>query len=460
VRGGAIINYEEEEMKKVVVVGGGVAAKGFLGASINLHKDVEYTLVRSNSRGSVPCGIPYAFGTLDDPNKNQSSDEGLIKSGVKMIIDDVVDIDSKLNMISTRFNEKIQYDKLVLATGSLPVFPNFSGKNLNGIHTIHKDLDKVVAMKSIIEQASSIVIVGGGFIGVELADEINKLGGKSITLVELASHCLNVAFEPSYSIEIENALKKHGVNVMTNVGVQEFKGSNSVENVVLSDGRIIAADLVFMAIGAYPNVELASFANLELDEKKSIKVDKYQHTSNANILAIGDCASKIDIFGNEASNIRLASVAAKEGRNAAINLFNEHPKTAKPGVMNLFSTAIDGKYYAATGMTKIQCESAGYKVIEILTSAGNKHPESLPGNIVTEGKIFFNHEDLMLLGAQLSGDKEVAEMINILGMSIQNKATAYELYNYNYGTHPLGTASPNKYIIHQAAMKAISSSKL
>ncbi|MBN2898826.1 MAG: FAD-dependent oxidoreductase [Clostridia bacterium] len=446
-------------MKKVVVIGGGVAAKGFLGSALNLHKNTEYTLIRSNARGPVPCGIPYAFGTLDDPNKNQSGDDALINKGVKMIIDDVIAIDSENKIVHTKSNQQFQYDKLVLATGSLPVFPPFPGKELEGIYTIEKDLDKVVAMRNIVEKASSIAIVGGGFIGVELADEINKLGNKAITLIELAPHCLNVAFEPKYSIEIEDSLKKHGIKVLTGVGVKEFKGSGKVDQVLLGDGHILDVDLVFMAIGAYPNVSLATSAELELDEKKSIKVNKYQQTSNEHIYAIGDCASKIDIFNGQASNVRLASVAAKEGRTAALNLFDAHAKTADSGIMNLFSTAIDGKHFAATGMTKQQCEAAGYDLIEISVSAGNKHPETLPNTVVADGIFFFDKKDLTLIGAQISGDKEVAEMINTLGVVIQNKGTAYDLYNYNYGTHPMGTASPNKYIMHQAAMKAVATTK-
>ncbi|MBN2795234.1 MAG: FAD-dependent oxidoreductase [Clostridia bacterium] len=443
-------------MKKIVVVGGGVAAKGFLGAAFELHHDVEYTLIRRNKKGPVPCGIPYGFGTLESPEQNQSPDKSLMDHHVKMVIDDVVTIDRENMLIHTKENGQFGYDKLILATGSLPVFPNFPGKSLNNIHVIEKDVDLNVEMKSKIDSSTNIIIVGGGFIGVELADEINKLQGKNITLVELAPTVLNVAFEAEIGLEIKENLEKHGIKVLPKVGVESFEGEGKVSHVKLSNGDSLEADLVIMAIGAYPNIALAKESNLQLDERNAIFVNDYQQTSDENIYAIGDCAGKIDLFTNMVSNVRLASIAAKEGRHAALNLFNPIYKSNIKEVMNLFSTAVDGNYYAAAGMTKAQCESAGFNVLEVKVSAPNRHPGTLPGTIITQGTFFFDTKDLRLLGAQLKGNQSVAEMINIIGVILQEKGDAYHLYHYNYGTHPMGTASPNKYILHQAGLMAIS----
>ncbi|WP_207645338.1 FAD-dependent oxidoreductase [Fusibacter sp. 3D3] len=218
-------------------------------------------------------------------------------------------------------------------------------------------------------------------------------------------------------------------------------------------------DLVFVAIGAYPNVSLAEKMELELDEKKSIKVNVFQQTSNENIFAIGDCASKSDIFTGKASNVRLASIAAKEGRNAAINLLKQEESAPVQGIMNLFSTSINNVYYAAAGMTKHQCEQTGFQILEVRLNAPNMHPGTLPGMVMTNGTFFFDKATLKLLGVQLSGDKAVAEMINAFGIAIQNHATAKDLYSYNYGTHPLGTASPNVYIMHQTGLYALAKQK-
>lgn len=443
-------------MKKIVVVGGGVAAKGFLGAASSFLKDAQFTMIRSNPRGPVPCGIPYAFGTLDDPNMNQSPDKPLLDAGVEMIIDDVTGIDRKSKEVSLRSGGPIKYDKLVLATGSHPIVPPFEGRDLDGIYTLKKDLDDVVRLKSEIDKAESITIVGGGFIGVELADEISKMG-KNMTLVELAPNCLNVAFEPEISQKIEGLLSQKGINVLTKTAVQGFRGEGRVEKVVLSDGREIDSDMVFLAIGAQPNIEIAKLAGLATDGRSGVFVDEFQMTSDEDILAIGDCASKRDLFTKGFSNVRLASVAAKEGRNAAYSLLGMKSPLAPSGVSNLFSTAIDGNFFAAAGMTKSQCKDRELDVIEIRLSASNRHPASLPDSEKISGIFFFDRKDLRLMGAQLCGNQQVAETINAIGVAMQENATAFNLYGYNYGTHPLGTSSPNHYVMHQAARKAISS---
>jgi NADPH-dependent 2,4-dienoyl-CoA reductase/sulfur reductase-like enzyme len=443
-------------MKKVVIVGGGVAAKGFVNASMALHDDIEYTIVRSNARGPVPCGIPYAFGTLKDPNENVSSDKKLLDNGVHLIIDDVIAVDKTNKVLTLKSKPEVRYDYLVMATGSTPVFPPFKGRDLKGIHVIEKDLDKVVALKTEVEKANSIVIVGGGFIGVELADEINKMGGKEITLVELAPHCLNVAFESEISVKIESSLVEQGINILTGTAVESFEGDGSVKTVVLNNGDTLNADIVFLAIGAYPNIDLAKTCELNADPKAGIIVNEYQETSESHIFAIGDCASKKDLFTNKNSNIRLASIAAKEARNAAFNLLGQRRMFSPVGITNLFSTAIEGHVYAAAGMTKDQCISSGYDVVEVKLSSTNKHPIKLPDAVKTDGIFFFDKKELLLLGAQLVGNMQASETINAIGIAIQNGATAYDLYGYNYGTHPLGTASPNLYLLHQAGLRAMS----
>jgi pyruvate/2-oxoglutarate dehydrogenase complex dihydrolipoamide dehydrogenase (E3) component len=276
----------------------------------------------------------------------------------------------------------------------------------------------------------------------------------------MAPHVLSVAFESHYSSQIEASLSKHGIKVRTGVGVQAFKGQRIVDTVVLSSGEEIKADIVFMAIGAFPNIDLALDCKLDLDARKAVKVNKYQQTSDPYIFAIGDCASKLDIFTGAESNVRLASIAAKEGRNAALNLSIQNAPLSVLGITNLFSTVIDDTYYAAAGMTKAQIEASPFRAIEVHLSAANKHPATLPGTVMTEGVFYFAADTLTLLGAQLSGDKEIAETINAIGIAIQNNATAHDLYSYLYGTQPMGTASPNMYILHQAGLKALSSKEL
>ncbi|BEP30014.1 FAD-dependent oxidoreductase [Helicovermis profundi] len=438
-------------MKHVVVVGGGVAAKGFLSSAVAIHSDVKYTFIRKTEFGPVPCGIPYAFGTLDSPMDNISPDTGILKGGAELIIDEVIEIDSKEKNITLKSNKKLNYDKLVMAVGSEPIVPPFPGLELENILTIEKDLNVVTKQKEIIKNSKNIVIVGGGFIGVELADEIKNFEGKNVTIIELARNVLSAAFDVKYCQAVEDILKHKNINVITKLGVSEFKGNGKVEEVVLSNGQIVAADMVFLSIGAKPLIKLGEMAGLETNPRAGIITDAYGYTSNSDILAIGDCSSKIDFFSGKGSGIKLASVAAREGRIAALNLFGKVMPESPLGVTSLFSTCVHGEYFAATGMTIEQLEKSNtlFNTVDITTV--DKHPTTLPNAKKIEGTFIFAKETNIILGAQLKGSVQVAELINFLGYAVQNKASAYELYTLNYASHPMGTPSPNKTIAHMAA---------
>ncbi|MBN2259061.1 MAG: FAD-dependent oxidoreductase [Clostridiales bacterium] len=442
-------------MKHVVVIGGGVAAKGFLEAGVAFNKDTKFTFVRDCEKSPVPCGIPYTFGTLESPYDNTAQDKGLIKKGVNLIIDEVIDVDVKTKTVKLKKGEDLSYDKLVLATGAVPFVPPFPGKDLENIEVIVKDLDFINEQKERILAAKNVVIVGGGFIGVEIADEVAKLGGKNIVIVELMRNILSAAFDVRFCVEAETLLREKGIKVLTEIGVTEFRGNDKVEKVVLADGSEIDADFVLMSIGVKPNVELGLKMGLNGDGRSGIIVDAYQYTSNPDVLAIGDCASKVDLITGKPSGIKLASVAAREGRIAAANIFTKTMSANPKGVTSLFSTAIDNVYFGATGMTHEQLlrENIEHEVISVGTT--DRHPETLPDASEMVGDFMFANENGKFLGCQIRGGSQIAEAINFLGYALQQDATAQDLFVLNYASHPMGTASPNKYLPHMAATQML-----
>ncbi|MCK5764238.1 MAG: FAD-dependent oxidoreductase, partial [Clostridiales bacterium] len=343
----------------------------------------------------------------------------------------------------------------VMATGAMPFVPPFPGKDLKNIEVIVKDSDVVKSQKEKIMVAKNIVVVGGGFIGVEIADEILKLGGKNITIVELARNVLSAAFDVKYCEETEELLRNKGINVLTEVGVTEFKGNDKVEKVVLADGTELDADFVLLSIGVKPNVDLGLKIGLNGDGRSGIIVDAYQQTSNPDVLAMGDCASKVDLITGKPSGIKLASIAAREGRVAAANIFSKTMVTDPKGVTSLFATSIDGVYFGATGMTHEQLvrENIEHEVVELSTI--DRHPEALPDASEMIGSFMFAKENGKLLGCQIRGASQVAEAINFLGYALQQDATAQDLFVLNYASHPMGTASPNKYLVHMAATEML-----
>lgn len=438
-----------------MVIGGGVATKGFLSAALDFHEDIEITVIRKYERAPVPCGIPYVIGTLDSADKNVSPDTNFVEQGIKFIIDEVIDLDLDNKNISLKKGEKLAFDKLIIATGADPILPPIKGAELKNIMPIRKDVDYVAVLKKKTDDAKDIVIVGGGFIGVELADEIAKLKGKNVSIIELTRNCLSQAFNDGYCENIEGILMKNGVKVYNNTAVEEFRGEGGVEEVVLSSGDIIKADLVFLNVGARPVIELAEKAGLDITSMGSINVDKFMRTSHRDVLAIGDCASKVDLFSGKESRIMLASVAAKEGRIASGNLFESHLQLVSSGIISIFSTCIDGVYFGSAGLSEEEAKRSGYRCNVVGVEAFDRHPKTLPGAKKLTANFIFDQDSGLLLGAQVMGGVQVAEITNIIGFAIQERNTAVQLFGKVYGTHPLATSSPNHYIIHAAAKKMV-----
>jgi NADPH-dependent 2,4-dienoyl-CoA reductase/sulfur reductase-like enzyme len=332
-------------MKKIIVIGGGVATKSFLAGVLDFYKDLEITVIRKFNKSPVPCGIPYAIGTLGSAEENISPDKNFIDKGVRFLINEAVEINTKQKEVTLKDGMKLPYDKLVLATGTEPVVPPIPGIKLNNIQSIYKDVDYVSVLKEKVKKAKDIIIVGGGFIGVELADEISNLEDKNISIIEIASNCLSQAFDADYCEKIEGNLKTKGINIYTNISIKEFKGNKAIEEVVLSNESTLKADLVLLNVGARPMADLAVNADLKISERGSIVVDRFMETSNPDILAIGDCASKVDFFSGKEGGPLLASVAAREGRIAAANLFEKHIPAEPTGSLSIFTTIVGGNYY-------------------------------------------------------------------------------------------------------------------
>ena len=215
----------------------------------------------------------------------------------------------------------VQYERLILATGSVPTKPGIPGVETPGVFTILKDVDYLEGLQRSLQKAKDVVIIGGGFIGIEFADEINKIDGKSVTVVELAANCLSLSYDAEFCTEMEERLRSRGVVVRTVARVERITGNGHVTGVELKDGTRLAADVVILGIGARANVDLAKAAGLRLGLTGSIAVDRTMQTSDPAIFACGDCAEKISFFGGGPSPLKLASIAQLEARIAGCLLY-------------------------------------------------------------------------------------------------------------------------------------------
>ncbi|NLZ27595.1 MAG: FAD-dependent oxidoreductase [Firmicutes bacterium] len=445
-------------MKKtdLLVIGG--SAGGILTATMARKaygEDLQITLVRDTETVMVPCGIPYIFGTLRDLKKNIIPVTMLKNANVDLIIGSALNIDRENKTVAVEKNGVISYKKLVIATGSLPIIPTFiEGHDLENVFPITKDEGYLGKIFNELESARNVVVIGGGFIGVEFAEQISVLG-KDVTLVEMAEACLWQAFDREYTDDIESLMKDNGIKVMTNTRVKRILGENSVEAVEIDNGDKIPADMVILGLGMRPNGLLGQEAGLEMNAKGAIVVDQYMRTSDPHIFAVGDCAEKKCFFTGKDVPLLLASTAAMEAKIAGSNAFQLRLIRANKGTISTFSTKMFGKTFAAAGLTEARARQEGFCIMIGEFKTMDRHPGTLPDAQEVNVKLIFSRCSGIILGAQISGGNTVAEIINILSLAIQKDITATELNTFQAATHPLVSPSPIAYPINAAAMNAI-----
>ena len=280
------------EKTDVLVIGG--SAAGLVAASTAKADNPEKRVVaiRMDEKAMIPCGIPYIFGSVGSSEKNILPDALATTPGAEVVIGEVEDIDTEKNVCTLKDGKQFSYEKLVMATGSTPVFPGWlKGRDLENVYTIPKVKTYLDDMMKRLEGCQKIVTIGAGFIGVELSDELKK-AGKDVALVEILPHILGAAFDEEVAIDAEEALKERGVQVITGRKVTEITGNGKVEAVMLDNGDKLDADAVVLSIGYTPNTALAAKAGIRIDSKGFIAVDEYMRTDNPNIFAAGDCAEK------------------------------------------------------------------------------------------------------------------------------------------------------------------------
>jgi len=437
-------------MKKadVVIVGGSAAG---IEAAVNAKRHYQtgsIIVVRKEAKVLVPCGIPYIMGTLGSVEKNVMPDALL--GDAELVIDEVTSINREAKTVSTTGGETIGYNKLILATGSRPVVPPLPGVELDNVFTVRKDLQYLQQLQDALKQAKEVVVVGGGFIGAEFADECRKIGLK-VTIVELLEHCLLLNCDDDFCIRIEDALKEAGVEVNTNTRVLSITGDKKAEYVECDKGRF-KADVVIMAIGVVPNNELAIEAGLKIGERKGIMVDQYMRTSDPDIFAIGDCAEKFCFFTRKPVATRLASIATREARFAAANLFET--RRSNEGTIGVFSTMIADSAIGVAGLTERAAKDAGYEIIIGEAVAVDKHPGSMPGAKEMRVRLIFERRSGKMIGGEAYGGATAGEVSNIMASAISNGMTAEKVAASPMGTHPMLTASPLVYQIVNAASGA------
>ncbi|MCX8166575.1 MAG: FAD-dependent oxidoreductase [Candidatus Micrarchaeota archaeon] len=441
----------------VIIVGGGPAGIS-TALTINAsYPEKKILLLREDKVPIVPCGMHYLIWKIKDGQEHEFlCDDTLKNVDLEIEITKVVDIDRKKKTITTADNRVFFYDRLVLATGSLPSLPDIEGKTAKGVFVVKKDFEYLLEIKRFLKNRMKIGIIGGGFVGVEMADLLSQLG-KEVILIYPTSHILENSFDREFYTIAEDLLIRQNVKLYPKVHVKRIIADlqNTVKGVELDNNTIIDIDAVIFCTGMKPNIELAEKIGLEIGKQHGIVVDEYMRTSDPNIFAVGDCTEEREFFTRQVTSMMLASIATSEGRIAGSNIFNLRVIRQNKGTVGIYSTIIGNSVFGCVGMTESRAKQNGFDYIVGECKTYDKHHSAFGNSKELYVKLIFSRESDVILGGQVFGSVYVAELLNLIGLCVQKSMTISELITLQIGTHPVLTSSPASYPIILAAVDAM-----
>lgn len=426
---------------KVLIIGG--VAAGTKAAAKLKREDysMEVTIITKGSDISYAgCGLPYYVGDVIHKKEQLivNTPESFEKlTGVRVITNtEAVKVrreEKLVEAVHTETGETVTYpyDKLVIATGASPIRPSMEGIDLEGIYFMRTPQD-AISLRERLEKkdVKRAVVVGGGFIGLEVAENLASQGIR-VSVIDLADHVLP-GFDPEMAEYVENYLADQGIMTFTGTKLEGFVGEGKLEKVKTSR-KAMKADIAVLSIGIRANTDFLEGSGIALMPNRTIKVNAYMQTNDEDIYAAGDCAMVTNrITGQEAWS-PMGSSANMEGRLLAENITGK--KKAYPGVLGTAVCKLPGLNAGRTGLTVSQAEAAGYDPVSVLTVVDDKahyYPEA--GTFIV--KMIADRTSDRFLGLQVLGKGAVDKMTDIAVTALTMKATLQDLENMDLAYAP------------------------
>lgn len=416
---------------KVVIVGG---VAGGASAAARLRRLDESAEIIMFERGEyisfANCGLPYYIGgeiTKKSALTLQTPQSFNARFNVDVRVNsEVTSIDPKAKTVTVRSKDRGEYtesyDKLILSPGAAPIRPPMEGADNARVFTL-RNIPDTIKIREYVEEEfpESAVVVGGGYIGVEMAENL-KNAGVAVTIVELADHVI-APLDYDMACDVHRYLKEKGVGLILKNGVQAIKEEGGKLKLTLSDGEI-ETDMVIMAVGVRPDTALAKDAGLELNKRGAIVVNEHMLTSDPDIYAVGDAVEVTDFVTGEKAYIPLAGPANKQGRIAADNICGiptTYRNTLGSAVLKIFDMTV-----ATTGVNERAAKAAGLDYDKVYTYS-NSHASYYPGSTGMSIKTLYEKGTGKILGAQIVGFDGVDKRCDVLATAIRAGMTAKDL---------------------------------
>lgn len=436
--------------QKIVVVGGVAAGPKTAARLRRLLPDAQITIIeRGNMLSYAGCGMPYCIaGDMPDCNQLNYSSQGIPRDAVffrqvkdiDVLVDTVAEsIDREHNtvhIVSTETGESrdMPYDKLVLSTGGIHVTPPIDGIKLNRVFQLSRPSDAINIRDLVTSGAAkNAVLIGGGLIGMEVADAFVRRG-LQVTIVEMLPRVLSRLLDDETAAFLTKYLRSEGVDIRTSERVMRLEGDahGNVSKVVTDRGEI-KTDMVLVSVGVRPNSQLGKDAGLEVGETGGIAVDEFMQTSDPDIYAAGDVVETVHLVSGRKTYAPMGSTANKQGRVIA-NHIAGIPDTFK-GVTGTAVVKVLEYNVGKTGLTEEEARAAGYDVVVALNPGTDKahfYPDHAPAFL----KMIADRETGRVLGMQAVGRGEGIKRIDVVATALQFGATVDDIAALDLGYAP------------------------
>ena len=431
-------------MEKIVIIGGVAAGATAAAKTRRISPTAQITMIEAGPDISFAnCGLPYYIGgDIESRSKLilQSPESFKEQYNVDVYVNTaVISIDRIAHKIKTvnahdGKEKSFEYTKLILAQGGRPVQPNLPGADADHVFTLWtmNDMDKIAAYINDNKPATAVV-VGGGFIGLEMVEALVKRGLK-VSVVEMMPHVMAI-MEPETAGFIENEMLSYGVGIHTNAGVAEIH-ANSVK---LDNGKELDADMVLLSIGVRPTLQLAKDAGLEIGEAGGLLVNQQLQTSDADIFAAGDMVEIEHRVNGKKVRIPLAGPANRQGRIAAENALGGNH--AYKGALGTSVVRVFEAVAGTTGLSLKQARALGYDADAVVVHKEH-HTSYFPGAETVTAMLVYDKNSGLVLGGQTVGYKGADKRLDIIATATAAKLTVSDLSDIDFAySPPIGTAN-------------------
>lgn len=433
---------------RIVVIG--AVAAGLKAASKARRCDPRAEIIVVEKGGLISygaCGMPYYV------SGDVAELEALLKTPVGVVrnpgyFKNVKDITVMTETLATRIDRSartvyvqsladgqekaLPYDKLVIATGATPIKPQLPGINLKNIRQFwHPDDAKAIRAELEKGRFNNVVIIGAGLVGMEMAEAFSSWE-VPVTVVEMKDHVFPAFLDAEMAGIVEKYCREKGIRIFTHEKVVSFEGEGEVA-AVMTDKRTIPADLVVLAIGVRPNVELASTADLTLGPTGAIAVDDRLRTSDPDIYAGGDCVENVNMITGKKVFAPMGSTANKHGRVIGENLCGGDAKFR--GVLGTSVVKVLDLNVGKSGLTEREAKELGYEYVTVMT-AGHDKPHYMPGAKLITIKLIADAKNRKVLGVQAVGEGEVAKRVDVVASALTLGGTIDDLFDIDLSYAP------------------------